>query len=153
MPAIYTNAKNLMLNPTGTLGATSTANVSWTGDTICAVMVDATTTGEAGKYAFDIGHTTLSTHVPTTARVGPDDGVVLTGKTVAGGIATAANTTFTGVTEGLPVDAVIIYKRTTTAAPHDGILIAYLDQGGFPFTPNGDVTLVWSTTDGIIKLP
>ena len=67
----------------------------------------------------------------------------LTGKTSTGGVADAADVTFTAVT-GDVSEAIIIYKDTGSAATSP--LIAYIDTAtGLPFTPSGvDITVGWS---------
>lgn len=63
----------------------------------------------------------------------------------------ADNAVFTalGPTTPTSCQAAVVYKHVTTDA--DSIPLAYIDTGGFPFTPNGgDVTIQWNA-EGIIQ--
>src|SRR5262245_50460478 len=61
--------------------------------------------------------------------------------TPEGGVFDAADSTFTSVTAGAAIDALVVYYDTGT--PSTSLLVAYID--GFSVTPNGgDITIVWA---------
>lgn len=122
--ALYTAGKQALL----------TGGIAWGTDDIRAILID------AADYTVN-----LSTHdnlddIPAAARVAT---VALTGETASGGVADAADTTFTAVS-GDVSEAVVLYKHTGTEAT--STLIAYIDTAtGLPVTPNGgDITVTWS---------
>lgn len=76
----------------------------------------------------------------------------LASKTVAAGVADAADVTFSAVS-GSACNAIVIYRDTGSSATSR--LIAYIDSGtGLPVTPNGgDITIQWdSGANKIFKL-
>lgn len=105
--------------------------INWFADTIKCCLVD------TGVYTYSTSHEFLSSVTGIVAT-----SAALTSKTVALGVADAADVTFSGVT-GATVEAVVIYKDTGVASTSR--LIAYIDTGtGLPVTPNGgDVVLAW----------
>lgn len=119
-------------------------SIDWDTDSIKAVLVD------TGAYTVDLAtHANLS-DVASGARIATS--AALSSKTVAAGVADAADLTFTAVT-GTTVEAVVLYKDTGTASTSR--LIAYIDTAtGLPLTPNGgDVTVTWDAgTSRIFKL-
>lgn len=110
-----------------------TGDISWTTNTIKAVLVD------TGQYTYSDSHANLS-DIPSGARVATSS--ALTGKTVVSNVADAADVTLAAVS-GPTVEAVVVYKDTGTASTSR--LIAFLDAGtGLPVTPNGgDITVAW----------
>jgi hypothetical protein len=74
----------------------------------------------------------------------------LASKSIAGGVFSAADVTFTSVPAGPQCGAVILYRDTGSAATDD--LIAFIDNlAGIPVTPNGsNVVTNWDT--GINKI-
>jgi predicted dehydrogenase len=117
------------------------ASISWSADTIKAVLVD------TGTYTFSQAHqflSSLSGTVGTAATLGT--------KTVTSGVADAADVTYTAVT-GASVEAIVIYKDTGVAGTSP--LIAYIDTAtNLPVTPNGgDISITWDNgTNKIFKL-
>jgi predicted dehydrogenase len=117
-------------------------SIDWDTDDIKACLVD------TGTYTVD-----LATH----DFLDDVSGIVATSgnfasKTVAAGVADAADVTFSAVT-GATVEAIVIYKDTGSAATSR--LIAYIDTGtGLPVTPNGgDISIAWdSGANKIFKL-
>ena len=115
--------------------------ISWSGDTIKAVLVD------TGTYTFSQSHqflSSLSGTVGTAATLGT--------KTVTDGVADAADVTYTAVS-GASVEAIVIYKDTGVAGTSP--LIAYIDTAtNLPVTPNGgDISITWdSGANKIFKL-
>jgi hypothetical protein len=73
----------------------------------------------------------------------------LTSKTVAAGVADAADVLF-ALLAGAAFRYIVIYKDTGSDATSR--LIAYLDTAtGLPTTPNGaDLTVVWDNTAGLL---
>lgn len=67
----------------------------------------------------------------------------LASKSVTGGVFDAADVTFTAVTSGSTVKAVVLYKDTGTASTSP--LLVYIDTiTGFPLATNGgDITVTW----------
>lgn len=122
--------------------------IDWDTGVIVAYLID------AADYVFSAAHEFLSS-VPAGARVaGP---VTLTGKTVTGGVADAADVTFTAVS-GDQSEAIILVQQsapTGGAALAEGAqrLIAYIDTAtGLPVTPSGtNIVVTWSAS-GIFKL-
>lgn len=77
----------------------------------------------------------------------------LASKTVAAGVADAADVTFTAVTAGAAIPHVVIYKDTGTSSTSP--LIAVIDTAtNLPVTPNGgDITVAWDNgANKIFKL-
>jgi hypothetical protein len=115
--------------------------ISWSGDTIKAVLVD------TGTYTFSQAHqylSSLSGTVGTAATLGT--------KTVTSGVADAADVTYTAVS-GASCEAIVIYKDTGVAGTSP--LIAYIDTAtNLPVTPNGgDISITWDNgTNKIFKL-
>ena len=111
-------------------------------DTIKVSLID------TGAYTVNLAtHQYMNTNtVPAGARVGSP--VTLTSKTVTGGVADAADITFTAVT-GPSVEALILWKDGggggTSASGTTDLLLAYIDTAtGLPVTPNGgDITVQW----------
>lgn len=121
-----------------------TAGISWSADTIKAVLVD------AADYTVNLATHEFLSDVPSGARVATS--AAFTTKTTTAGVADAADITFTAVT-GDPSEALVIYKDTGSAATSP--LIAYIDGAtGLPVTPNGgDITVTWdSGSNRIFKL-
>lgn len=113
-------------------------------DDIRCILID------AADYTVDLAlHDNLD-DIPGAARVAVSG--ALTGKTVAAGVADAADVTFSSVT-GDQCEAIVIYKHTGVESTSR--LIAYIDSAtGLPVTPNGgDITVQWdSAADKIFKL-
>jgi hypothetical protein len=86
----------------------------------------------------------------------------LTSKTGTSGIADAADVTFTAVSAGAALTAVLLFQASAVTGGADVAasaqrLIAWLDttgSGAFSITPNGgDITIVWDNgTNKIFKL-
>jgi hypothetical protein len=120
------------------------ADIDWAADTIKCVLVD------GADYTPN-----LSTHdslddVPSGGRVGTAQ--TLASKTVAAGVADAADVTFTAVT-GDPCEYILIYKDTGVEATSP--LIALIDTAtGLPVTPNGgNISIAWDNgANKIFKL-
>lgn len=130
---LYSNARNAFL----------TGQLDWTTAAIKVVLVD------TGQYTVDLANHVHLSDIPAAARVST---TTLTGKSASGGIADAADATFTAVS-GNSVEAVVIYEDTGTETTSQ--LIAYIDSGGgLPITPNGsDILLQWSdSTNRVFKL-
>lgn len=121
-------------------------SIDWDTNTIKCVLVD------AADYTPN-----LSTHdnlddIPSGARVGTPQ--TLASKTVADGVADAADVTFTAVT-GDPCEYIAIWKDTGTESTSR--LIALIDtvaSGALSVTPNGgDITIQWDNgANKIFKL-
>lgn len=122
MSALYPLAREAFL----------TGNLSWTGATIKAALVD------TGSYTYSDGHQYLSdlgsAVVATSAA--------LTGKTATGGVADAADLNLPAVT-GVDVEAIVLFADSGTAGTSR--LIAYIDNAtGLPVTPTGGaITVTW----------
>ena len=108
-------------------------DIDWDADAIRAVLVD------TGTYTVNL--TADLDYADLTGVVDVESGT-FTSKTVALGVADAADITFTAVT-GATAEAIVIFLDTGTAA--NDLLIAYIDTAtGLPVTPNGgDITVSW----------
>ena len=116
-------------------------SIDWDTDTIKACLVD------TGTYTFNAAHDFLDDVSGIVATSG-----ALSGKSATGGVADAADVTFSAVS-GSSVEAIILFKDTGVAATSR--LIAYIDTGtGLPVTPNGgDITVAWDNgANKIFKL-
>lgn len=118
------------------------ADIDWDAHTINMAMVD------TGVYTF------AASHQFWTEVAGDVSGLVFTpktlsGKTVANGIANAADDTFTGAS-GATVEALVLYS--VAADEGTSRLIAYIDGAtGLPVTLNGgDVTVTWDNTASVL---
>lgn len=121
-----------------------TAAVNWSSDNIKVVLVD------AADYTVNLATHQFLSDITGVGRVATSGN--LASKTVAAGVADAADVTFTAVT-GDQSEALVIYKDTGSAATSP--LIAYIDTAtGLPVTPNGaDITVTWDNgSNKIFKL-
>lgn len=119
-------------------------SIDWDTDTIKCVLVD------TADYTVDLAvHDNLD-DILAAARVATSG--ALTSKTVAAGVADAADVVLAAVT-GDPSEAIVIYKDTGVETTSR--LIAYIDTAtGLPVTPNGgDITIQWDNgANKIFKL-
>ncbi|ACI06237.1 gp23 [Mycobacterium phage Brujita] len=117
-------------------------DISWTGDNIRVYLVD------ANDYTVDLDADEFLDDIPSGAIVATSGN--LASKTVTGGVADAANVTFSAVSGDIS-EALVIAKYTGTASTSP--LIAYIDDAtGLAVTPNGgDITIIWPD-DGIFEL-
>ncbi|MEW6658161.1 MAG: hypothetical protein AB1424_05850 [Thermodesulfobacteriota bacterium] len=115
--------------------------IDWDTDVIKAVLID------AADYTVNLAAHQYLSDIPLAARVATSD--ALTGKTVAEGVADAADFTFPAVS-GDPAEALVIYQDT--GAESTSRLIAYIDTAtGLPVTPNGgDISVAWD--DGVNRI-
>ena len=121
-----------------------TGGINWSADSIKAVLVD------TGAYTVNLATHQFLSDIAAGARVATSAN--LSAKTVAAGVADAADSLFTAVS-GPSVEAVVLYKDTGTAGT--SALIAYIDTAsGLPVTPNGgDITVAWDNgANKIFKL-
>jgi hypothetical protein len=119
-------------------------SINWASDNIKAVLVD------AGAYTASLGSNQNLSDISSGARIATSGN--LTSKTVTGGVADAADVTFSAVS-GVTAEAVVLYKDTGSASTSR--LIAYIDTAsGLPVTPNGgDIVVTWSNAaNKIFKL-
>lgn len=118
--------------------------IDWDADDIRCILID--TADDTINLATDDN----LDDILAAARVATSGS--LTGKTVAAGVADAADVTFSAVT-GDPAEAIVIYQHTGVESTSR--LIAYIDTAtGLPVTPNGgDITIAWdSGANRIFKL-
>ena len=119
-------------------------SIDWDTDDIRCILID------TADYSVDLATHDNLDDVPGDARVATSG--AFTGKTVAAGVADAADVTLSSVT-GDTCEAIVIYKHTGTESTSR--LIAYIDSAtGVPVTPNGgDITIQWdSGANKIFKL-
>ena len=119
-------------------------DISWGTDTIKVILVD------TGTYTVDLAAHDHLDDIPAGARVATSD--ALASKTVASGVADAADITLSTVS-GNTVEAVVIYQDTGVESTSK--LIAYIDTAtNLPVTPNGgDITIQWDNgANKIFKL-
>lgn len=121
--ALYTKGKEKMLS----------ALINFPNDTFKVALVLNT---YPQNLTTDEFYTSISTYVVGSPQT-------LTSRTVTGGVFDAADVTFTAVSAGSTVEAVVIYKDTGVAGTSP--LIAYIDTiTGFPLATNGgDITVQW----------
>lgn len=117
------------------------ATIDWDTNNIKAVLVDTalyTVSLATHQYLSDIA---AGARIATSAN--------LSAKTVAAGVADAADVTFSAVT-GASVEAIVLYQDSGVATTSP--LIAYIDTAtGLPVTPNGgDITVTWD--NGVNKI-
>lgn len=118
--------------------------IVWSTNTIRAVLID------TAKYTPSIANHMWLADIPSDARISTSP--PFSSKTSTGGVAGAADVTFTSVS-GPTCNALVIYRDTGT--PSTSRLIAYITQAvGLPFTPNGgNITIQWDTgANKIFKL-
>lgn len=118
------------------------ADIAWDTDNIKCVLVD------LGVYTADLANHEFLSDVSGVVATSPN----LTSKTIAAGVADAADVLLTSVS-GNESEAVVIFQDTTIAATSR--LIAYVDTAtGLPVTPNGgDITIQWDNgVNRIFKL-
>lgn len=116
-------------------------DIDWDGDDIRAVLID------VADYTVNLATDNDLADVPAAARVAVSS--ALASKTVAAGVADAADITWSAVT-GDVSEAIVIYQHTGTDSTSR--LIAYIDAAvNLPVTPNGgDISVAWS--DGANKI-
>lgn len=102
-------------------------------DTIKASLLSSSYTANLSTDEFWSG---ISANLLNTSQT-------LASKSVTGGVFDAADVTFTAVTSGSTVKAVVIWKDTGTASTSP--LLVYIDTiTGFPLATNGgDITITW----------
>ena len=132
--ALYGKGREAFLN----------GSIDWETDDIRIFLIDTT------HYNVDIDVHWNTDSIPSAAVVRASD--ALASKTVALGVADAADITFYVVT-GDTCEAIIIYKYTGIG--NTALLIAYIDSAtGLPVTPNGgDIVCQWNSgANKIFKL-
>ena len=114
-------------------------SIDWDTDTIKAALVKTTYTPDLANHD---NWDDVSSYVVGTPQT-------LTSKTVAAGVADAADVTFSSVS-GDQCSYIALYKDTGT--PSTSRLIACIDTAtGLPVTPNGgDITVAWDNGDNKI---
>ena len=119
-------------------------SIDWDTDNIKACLVRSYTPSQSHQYLSDVTGGGGGTIV-ASANLGT--------KSVTGGVADAADITFTAVASGAACNHIVLYKDTGTASTSP--LIGYIDTAtGLPVTPNGgDINIAWANTaDKIFKL-
>jgi len=119
-------------------------SIDWDTDNIKLVLID------VADYTVNLATHDNLDDIPAAARVATSGN--LSGKTVAAGVADAADLTLGAVT-GDPSEAIVLYKDTGTESTSR--LIAYIDTAtNLPITPNGgDINVVFdSGANKIFKL-
>lgn len=120
-------------------------SINWSSDTIKVSIVRGYTVNLATHQFLSDVTGAGGTLVATSAA--------LASKTVAAGVADAADITYTAVGAGAAIPYVIIYKDTGVAGTSR--LIAYIDTAtNLPVTPNGgDISITWDNgANKIFKL-
>lgn len=120
-----------------------TGQRDWLTDTLRVVIVD------HAEYTPNLATDSSLADIPVLARVAIS--AVLTGKTATGGVADAANVTFSELT-GAVSEGVVVY--VDSGVENTSYLLCHIDEGAsFPITPTGaDFTLEWDATNGVFKL-
>lgn len=111
-------------------------DISWGRDTIKAVMLD------LGTYSADSAAHRFLSDVPGGARYGSP--VTLASKTMAAGVADAADCSVTGITAAPTLEGILIYQDTGDASTSR--LIALIDQAtGLPVAGGAtQADIAWS---------
>lgn len=111
--------------------------IDWTADTIMATLVD-------NVYAMGPSDADLSA-IGVHVLAGCVDQPLLTKGVGTPGIAGADSITFSGVTAGQTLQAIVLYKDHGGGVTE---LLAYIDTGaGLPFTTTGtDITVDWNSS-------
>ena len=128
--ALYDKAREAFLN----------GDLDWLNDTIKVILLDINKVGS--EYTVDLANHQYLSSVPAGARIAT---ATLASKTATGGVADAADITFSAVSNGDEAcEALILYKDTGTESTSP--LIAYIDDGiNLPVTPDGrDIVVQWS---------
>lgn len=123
--ALYAKGKEAILN----------GDIDFNTDTIKAALVDNT---YEQNLTTDDFYNDISSYVVGTPQT-------LTTPTITNGVFDADDVTFTAVSAGDTIEAVVLYKDTGVAGTSP--LIAYIDTiTGFPLATNGgDITIQWSS--------
>jgi len=113
-------------------------SIDWDTDNIKAVLVD---DDQGAGYVPDLGTDEFLSVIPADCRIATSAN--FTAKTVAAGVADAADITFSAVAAGYVCEYVAIFKDT--GDPATSRLIALIDTAtGLPVTTNGnDVNVTW----------
>lgn len=121
--ALYAKGKEKILS----------GSINLPSDTIKASLLSSSYTANLSTDEF---WSTISGNLLNTSQT-------LASKTVTAGVFDAADVTFTAVTAGSTVKAVVIWKDTGTASTSP--LLVYIDTiTGFPLATNGgDITITW----------
>lgn len=125
--------------------------IDWDTGVIKCALVRGYTFSAAHRFVSDVtgaGGTLVSTSA------------ALTSKTVTGGVADAADVTFSSVPAGAAIPAILVFQSSANTGGADVAataqrLICYIDTAtGLPVTPNGqNITVAWdSGTSRIFKL-
>lgn len=116
-------------------------SIDWDTATIKAILID------TADYTIDLATHDNLNDVPAAARVATSG--ALSSKTTTGGVADAADVTFSAVA-GDSVEAIVLVQTSAPAGGADVAesaqrLVAYIDTAtGLPVTPNGgDITVQW----------
>ena len=107
-------------------------------DAIRCVLVD------TGVYTFSAAHTSYDDLAG--AVVGVESGL-FTSKTITGGVANAADVTFTAVAGPTTVEAIVVFYDSGVSSTDT--LLCYIDSAssGLPVTPNGtDISITWNAS-------
>ena len=110
-------------------------------------------------YTFSAAHKFVSDATGAGATLVATS-AALASKTVTGGVADAADVTFTAVASGASITSLLVFQSSAVTGGADVAasaqrLIAYIDTAtGLPVTPNGgDITVAWdNATNKIFKL-
>lgn len=121
--ALYAKGKEKILS----------GSINLPSDTIKASLLSSSYTANLSTDEF---WSTISANLLNTSQT-------LGSKSVTAGVFDAADVTFTAVTSGSTVKAVVIWKDTGT--PSTSPLLVYIDTiTGFPLATNGgDITITW----------
>lgn len=121
--ALYAKGKEKILS----------GSINLPSDTIKASLLSSSYTANLSTDEF---WSTISANLLNTSQT-------LASKSVTGGVFDAADVTFTAVTSGSTVKAVVLWKDTGT--PSTSPLLVYIDTiTGFPLATNGgDITITW----------
>jgi hypothetical protein len=102
---------------------------------------------DTGTYTYSSAHQFYSS---LSGVAGTDQRIA--GPSVTGGLFDGGDLTFSSVSAGNSIEALVIYRKNS-GANTTWRLVAYIDTGatGLPVTPNGgDITVTWNAS-GIVQ--
>lgn len=117
----------------------ATSGLDWVSGTFRCYLIDK---DASPGYTFSAAHQYFSSVDAATHAAGPQ---TLGSKAATDGACSAGNVTFSAVSAGPAIDAILIIKFVSD--PSDSPNVAWIDTAtGLPITPNGgDIIVTWDT--------
>ena len=138
--ALYDKGREAFLN----------GGIDWTNDTIKAHLVRSTGGGGGPYYTVNLATDDFLDDIPSNGDCRPSTAQTIGSKTSTDGVADGGDITFSAVASGDAIQYVIVYRDSGVESTSE--LIAFIDTGNLPVTPNGgDIVVQWNPS-GIFKL-